>query len=159
MSVQDSSNRSGRKLRGHVGSCLAARPFQLSKTGRSARAKHAVVLAEAEAAEGAATQTQSGKTVSILGIGLMGNKMARRLSEQGFQVTTWNRTPSKADALAEVRKASQVGDLEVVYKLLTFQPFACCVSKMSMMTGGCHQLRVFDGECIPMLQCCCFICI
>lgn len=61
-----------------------------------------VAHANAEAAEGAALQQQASTSVSMLGIGLMGNKMARRLSEQGFEVTTWNRDSSKAEALAEV---------------------------------------------------------
>ncbi|MEW5318286.1 MAG: hypothetical protein WDW38_009519 [Sanguina aurantia] len=40
-------------------------------------------------------------SVSILGIGLMGNKFARRLASQGFPVTAWNRTPEKAQALEQ----------------------------------------------------------
>ena len=42
--------------------------------------------------------------VAVLGIGLMGNKMARRLQQQGFQVAAWNRTSDKAAPLAEVRR-------------------------------------------------------
>lgn len=39
--------------------------------------------------------------LSILGCGLMGAPMARRLLAAGFQVTAWNRTRSKAEALAD----------------------------------------------------------
>ncbi len=39
------------------------------------------------------------KTVSILGLGLMGSRMAARLAEKGFVLRVYNRTPEKADAL------------------------------------------------------------
>lgn len=42
-------------------------------------------------------------SVAVLGIGLMGNKMARRLQQEGFTVAVWNRTLEKADPLAAVR--------------------------------------------------------
>lgn len=38
--------------------------------------------------------------VAVLGIGMMGLPMARRLCEAGFHVTAWNRSRSKADRLA-----------------------------------------------------------
>lgn len=38
--------------------------------------------------------------IAVLGTGLMGAPMARRLLAAGFEVTAWNRTRSKADALA-----------------------------------------------------------
>ncbi|MFD1332071.1 NAD(P)-dependent oxidoreductase, partial [Methylopila musalis] len=37
--------------------------------------------------------------VAVLGTGLMGAPMARRLLAAGFAVTAWNRTRAKADAL------------------------------------------------------------
>lgn len=40
------------------------------------------------------------KTIAVLGIGLMGAPMARRLIDAGFSLTVWNRTRAKADALA-----------------------------------------------------------
>jgi 3-hydroxyisobutyrate dehydrogenase-like beta-hydroxyacid dehydrogenase len=40
--------------------------------------------------------------ISFLGIGLMGNHMARRLCSAGHEVHAWNRTPEKAKALADV---------------------------------------------------------
>lgn len=39
--------------------------------------------------------------IAFLGIGLMGDPMVRRLLQAGFPVTVWNRTHSKAQALAE----------------------------------------------------------
>lgn len=42
----------------------------------------------------------AGVRVALLGIGLMGNKMARRLRDVGFEVVAWNRTLSAAQQLA-----------------------------------------------------------
>lgn len=39
-------------------------------------------------------------TLAFLGIGLMGKPMAARLLQAGYPLTAWNRTRSKADALA-----------------------------------------------------------
>lgn len=39
--------------------------------------------------------------ISLLGCGLMGAPMARRLAAAGFPLTLWNRTRAKADALAD----------------------------------------------------------
>lgn len=40
------------------------------------------------------------KKITLLGTGLMGAPMARRLCEAGFDVTVWNRTRAKAEPLA-----------------------------------------------------------
>jgi 3-hydroxyisobutyrate dehydrogenase-like beta-hydroxyacid dehydrogenase len=45
-------------------------------------------------------------TVAILGTGKMGGAMARRLAGSGFEVTLWDRTPSKAKALQVGRVAA-----------------------------------------------------
>lgn len=37
--------------------------------------------------------------IALLGTGLMGLPMARRLAAAGFELTVWNRTPSRAEAL------------------------------------------------------------
>ncbi|WP_374539555.1 NAD(P)-dependent oxidoreductase [Chitinimonas taiwanensis] len=39
--------------------------------------------------------------VSVLGVGAMGSRMAARLILAGYRVTVWNRSPSKAQALAD----------------------------------------------------------
>ena len=39
-------------------------------------------------------------TISLLGCGLMGTPMATRLLNHGYTLNAWNRTRSKADALA-----------------------------------------------------------
>ncbi|MBC7858963.1 MAG: NAD(P)-dependent oxidoreductase [Burkholderiaceae bacterium] len=50
--------------------------------------------------------------IAFLGIGLMGDPMARRLLQAGYRVTAWNRTQAKADALAGAgaQVAAAVGD-------------------------------------------------
>lgn len=44
--------------------------------------------------------TAESTTVAVLGMGMMGIPMARRLCQAGYRVRVWNRTPSKAQALA-----------------------------------------------------------
>lgn len=41
--------------------------------------------------------------VGFLGLGIMGARMARNLEKKGFEVTVWNRTRAKADALRSDR--------------------------------------------------------
>ncbi|HEV2089106.1 MAG TPA: NAD(P)-dependent oxidoreductase [Cryptosporangiaceae bacterium] len=41
-------------------------------------------------------------TVAFLGVGAMGGRMAGRLLQAGHQVQVWNRTPARADRLAEL---------------------------------------------------------
>ncbi|GAB4087806.1 NAD(P)-dependent oxidoreductase [Hydrogenophaga soli] len=43
--------------------------------------------------------TPADTVVAVLGIGLMGLPMARRLCEAGYRVRVWNRSPAKAQAL------------------------------------------------------------
>lgn len=38
--------------------------------------------------------------VAVLGTGIMGSAMARSLAREGHQVTVWNRTPARAEAVA-----------------------------------------------------------
>jgi 3-hydroxyisobutyrate dehydrogenase-like beta-hydroxyacid dehydrogenase len=38
--------------------------------------------------------------IAFLGIGLMGNHMARNMLQAGYTLSAWNRTISKAEALA-----------------------------------------------------------
>ena len=38
--------------------------------------------------------------VGFLGLGIMGEPMARNLSAAGYPLVAWNRTPGKAEALA-----------------------------------------------------------
>lgn len=52
------------------------------------------------------------KNIAFLGIGLMGDPMARNLLNAGFPMTVWNRTPEKAQPLIPLgaRQADTAGD-------------------------------------------------
>ena len=43
------------------------------------------------------------KTVSVLGLGRMGSRVAAQLARKGFALRVYNRTPEKADALRPLR--------------------------------------------------------
>ena len=64
--------------------------------------------------------------VAILGTGKMGGAMAKRLTETGHELTLWNRTRSRAEALGMGRVASTpaeaVKDVDVVISILTDAP-------------------------------------
>jgi 3-hydroxyisobutyrate dehydrogenase-like beta-hydroxyacid dehydrogenase len=61
--------------------------------------------------------------VAILGTGKMGSAMARRLGSAGFELTLWNRTRQRAEAVGVGRVASTpaeaVANAEVVVSILT----------------------------------------
>jgi 3-hydroxyisobutyrate dehydrogenase len=52
------------------------------------------------------------KRITFLGLGIMGAPMARRLLDHGYDLTVWNRSPSRADALvkAGARPATSPAD-------------------------------------------------
>ncbi|WP_429820817.1 NAD(P)-dependent oxidoreductase [Ensifer sp. B1-9] len=54
------------------------------------------------------------KRVAVIGTGIMGGPMAGRLADAGFDVTAWNRTRDKADALSSRGIASASTALEAV---------------------------------------------
>lgn len=61
--------------------------------------------------------------VAILGTGKMGSAMARRLGSAGHELTLWNRTRQRAEAIGVGKVASTpaeaVADVEVVISILT----------------------------------------
>mmetsp|Transcript_31266 Transcript_31266/g.79738 ORF Transcript_31266/g.79738 Transcript_31266/m.79738 type:complete len:295 (+) Transcript_31266:94-978(+) len=65
-------------------------------------------------------------TVSVLGTGLMGRKMAVRLAQQGFKVAVWNRDRTKADlctgCTAHDTPASALAASQVVVTMLADAP-------------------------------------
>lgn len=64
----------------------------------------------------------SAKTVvAFLGIGLMGNPMARNLLKQGYSVIAWNRTSAKAEILKEygAQVANALTDIDVADIVIT----------------------------------------
>ena len=66
--------------------------------------------------------------IAVLGIGMMGLPMARRLSEAGHQVHAWNRTRAKAEPLTQwgvtvhSSPADAVKDADVAISLLENGP-------------------------------------
>lgn len=66
--------------------------------------------------------------ITVLGIGMMGLPMARRLSEAGHQVHAWNRTRAKAEPLTQwgvtvhSSPADAVKDADVAISLLENGP-------------------------------------
>jgi 2-hydroxy-3-oxopropionate reductase len=64
------------------------------------------------------------RRISLLGCGLMGTPMARRLATAGFPLTLWNRTRTKAQALADTgariadTPALAVADADIVITML-----------------------------------------
>ena len=64
--------------------------------------------------------------IAVLGLGHMGTPMARRLVEQGFPVSVWNRTAGRADEVAGATVAdtpeSAVAGADVVITMLTDGP-------------------------------------
>ncbi|HUQ10759.1 MAG TPA: NAD(P)-dependent oxidoreductase [Steroidobacteraceae bacterium] len=52
------------------------------------------------------------KRIALIGLGIMGAAMARRLLDQGFELTVWNRNPARAQSLvtAGARRATTPAD-------------------------------------------------
>ena len=48
--------------------------------------------------------TASDRRIALLGTGIMGAHMARRLAQAGFPVTVWNRSADKAEQAHAVRR-------------------------------------------------------
>lgn len=77
---------------------------------------------------GLTTSSAPGQTgqmhTTVIGIGIMGAGMARSLAREGHDVTVWNRSPGKAEAVAGERitvaptVAEAVADAEVVLTML-----------------------------------------
>src|ERR1700733_3853784 len=72
--------------------------------------------------------TASDRRITLLGTGIMGSHMARRLAQAGFPVTVWNRSADKAGQLTQfgVRIAdspsSACADADVVIVMLSNGP-------------------------------------
>lgn len=47
------------------------------------------------------TTNNKSKTVTVIGLGMMGITLARLLLQSGYRVTVWNRSPQKADELVK----------------------------------------------------------
>lgn len=65
--------------------------------------------------------------IAFLGIGLMGNPMARNLLKHGYQVIAWNRTASKAEYLKEygarvAHDYKDIGNADIIITMLEAGP-------------------------------------
>ncbi len=87
--------------------------------------------------------------IAFLGIGLMGNHMARNLLKAGYGLNAWNRTISKAEALAvdgaqiAQTPAEAVKDADYVITMLSDGP---TVRDMFFTNGLCQQMKA--GACL-----------
>src|SRR5690606_20568976 len=103
-----------------------------------------------------AAMTNNATTVSILGLGLMGQALARAFLKAGHPTTVWNRTPGKADQLmaegaqvaptaAEAIDASSltvicVSDYPAMYELLDASDLAGTTLR-NLTSGDSAQAR------------------
>jgi 3-hydroxyisobutyrate dehydrogenase len=82
--------------------------------------------------------------VAVLGVGTMGDAMARRLLEEGFGVEVWNRSPGPAAALAEAGATAHADAVQAVAQadiLLTMLATADAVSEVVLHGGVLEVLR------------------
>jgi 2-hydroxy-3-oxopropionate reductase len=88
--------------------------------------------------------TKKPERIAVLGTGLMGAPMARRLLAAGFSVHVWNRAPRKADALAPfgasvfLTSPEAVEDADVV---LTMLSDGAAVTDVLFSTGVADALK------------------
>nr|WP_315256220.1 NAD(P)-dependent oxidoreductase [uncultured Duganella sp.] len=86
--------------------------------------------------------------ISFLGIGLMGEPMVRRLLAAGYQVTVWNRTHAKAQALAAAgarpvaELAAAVSGAQVVISMLEAGPTVQLVLQTALPALPEHALWI-----------------
>lgn len=87
--------------------------------------------------------------IAFLGIGLMGNHMARNILKAGYSLSAWNRTLSKAEALAvdgaqiAQTPAEAVKDADFVITMLSDGP---TVRDLFFTNGLCQQMK--SGACL-----------
>jgi 2-hydroxy-3-oxopropionate reductase len=87
--------------------------------------------------------------IAFLGIGLMGNHMARNILKAGYSLSAWNRTLSKAEALASdgaqiaQTPAEAVKDADFVITMLSDGP---TVRELFFTNGLCQQMK--SGACL-----------
>ncbi|MER5648063.1 NAD(P)-dependent oxidoreductase [Streptosporangium sp. NPDC002524] len=77
--------------------------------------------------------------VAVLGMGMMGRAMARRLLARGFPVTVWNRTPGRAEELVGLGAVEAASPAEAARKaegvLLSLADDRAVREVMSQLTG------------------------
>jgi len=93
------------------------------------------------------TMTSNTIQISLLGCGLMGTPMSRRLLSAGYRLTVWNRTRAKADALADAgaqvadTPAQAVAQADIVITMLEHGGVVEDVLFNPTLPGAATQLR------------------
>src|ERR1700677_2928545 len=80
-------------------------------------------------------------SVAVLGAGIMGSAMARRLLSDGFRVTVWDRSSSVTASLAEAGAVAAGSPQEAVRDarvVITMLPTADVVTSVVLGQGGAH---------------------
>lgn len=82
---------------------------------------------------------QTPRSVSVIGLGPMGQAMVRAFLDAGVEVTVWNRSPDKIDAMVELgaKRAATVGDaLEAnEVTVLSLTHYAAMYDVLAQATG------------------------
>lgn len=76
--------------------------------------------------------------IGFIGLGLLGQAMALRLAQQGFQLLVWNREPERCMALAEVGAMVAASPMEVAHQ--------CDVVCLCVIDGGAVRDVVFGSQ-------------
>lgn len=80
------------------------------------------------------------KKVGFVGLGTMGSRMARNLAKKGFQVTVWNRTRARADALRQSGMEVASSPAEVAARVDAFCTNVADPSALREVTFGPNGL-------------------
>ena len=102
--------------------------------------------------------TASDRRIALLGTGIMGAHMARRLAEAGFPVTAWNRNADKAGKLAPfgVRTATSpsaaCADADVVIVMLSDGPVVEQVLFSADQTGKKPAEAMAPGSVLVVMS-------
>jgi 3-hydroxyisobutyrate dehydrogenase-like beta-hydroxyacid dehydrogenase len=86
---------------------------------------------------------RSVKRVAVVGLGEMGSRIARRLADAGHELTVWNRTPAKAEALGvpvAASPAEAAAGAEVVITMVADPPALQAVTEgPESIAAGAHE--------------------
>lgn len=82
--------------------------------------------------------------ITVIGLGAMGSAIARRFLMDGFNVTVWNRTQSKADALAIDGGMAMENLAEAIN---ASEKILICVSDYNACMRLCEQPGIADALC------------
>jgi 3-hydroxyisobutyrate dehydrogenase-like beta-hydroxyacid dehydrogenase len=101
--------------------------------------------------------------IAVIGLGRMGRALAERLLDGGHEVSVWNRTPGRADALQKrgaqvMASADDVDDeRDAVFLCLADDPSTLDVAapKGQARASWAQSLVVNTGTALPSHHCSC----